>query len=111
MTDDEIHDIDCGEVDSIPDLWIDGEFVAGWECAMTGGDPATSLLMFALIFGGLQLSVFITTSSVVIPAIISILVGSAMFALMPATLTNLALVAVLLLLGSLGLLIAFRSGT
>lgn len=111
MTDQGIHNINCSEVDSIPQLWIDGEFVAAWECAMTGGDPATSLFMFALIFGGLELSLFVTTSSIVAPAIIAVLMGGAMFALLPATLVNIALVAVLLLLGSLGLLIAFRSGT
>ena len=111
MSNETIHDVDCDEVDSIPSLWIDGEWVAAWECAMTGGDTAMSLLLMALIFGGLQLSLFVTTSSVVIPAIISILVGGAMFALLPATLVNLAMVALLLLLGSLGLLVAFRSGT
>ena len=107
----DIHDINCNEVDRIADLWIDGELVAAWECAMTGGDAATSLMMFALIFGGLQLSLFITTSSLVIPAVITVLIGGAMFAFLPATFANLALVAFLLLLGSLGLLIAFRSGT
>jgi len=54
---------------------------------------------------------FITTASIVIPSILAILFGGIMFGLLPATLTNLALVAVLLLLGALGLLIAFRSGT
>lgn len=111
MTDDTIHDIDCEDVDRIRDLWIDGEFVAAWECAMTGGDPVTQLLFFTLIFGGLQLSLFVTTSSIVIPAVVSILVGGVIFALLPATMVNLALVAVLLLLGALGLLIVFRSGT
>ena len=46
-----------------------------------------------------------------IPSILAILLGGVMFGLLPATFVNLALVAVLLLLGSLGLLVAFRSGT
>ena len=111
MSDEGIHDIDCDAQDTISDLFLEGEFVAGWECAMTGGDPTMSLLMFGLIFGGVELALFISTSSVVIPAVIAILMGGAVFALLPATLVNLALVATLLLLGSLGLLVAFRSGT
>ena len=103
--------ISCEEVDRISELWIDGQFVRGWECAMTGGDPAAQLMMFALIFGGLQLSLFVTTGSIVIPAVISVLLGGVMFAVLPATFANLALVALLLLLGALGLLVAFRSGT
>jgi hypothetical protein len=78
---------------------------------MTGGDPATQLLLFGLVFGGLELSLFISTGSIVIPSILAILLGGVMFGLLPATFVNLALVAVLLLLGSLGLLVAFRSGT
>jgi len=54
---------------------------------------------------------FATTGSIVMPSILAILFGGVIFGLLPATFVNLALVAVLLLLGSLGLLIAFRSGT
>jgi hypothetical protein len=103
--------IPCSEYDTLREFFVEGHFIRGWDCVMTGGDPATQLMLFGLIFGGLELSLFVTTGSVVIPSILAILLGGVMFGLLPATFVNLALVAVLLLLGSLGLLVAFRSGT
>lgn len=103
--------IPCSEYDTLREFFLEGHFIRGWDCVMTGGDPATQLMLFGLIFGGLELSLFVTTGSVVIPSILAILLGGVMFGLLPATFVNLALVAVLLLLGSLGLLVAFRSGT
>jgi len=49
--------------------------------------------------------------TVISPAIVAILFGGVIFSVVPATLTNLALVAILLLLGALGLLVAYRSGS
>jgi len=103
--------IPCSEYDTLREFFLEGHFIRGWDCVMTGGDPATQLMLFGLIFGGLELSLFVTTGSVVMPSILAILLGGVMFGLLPATFVNLALVAVLLLLGSLGLLVAFRSGT
>ena len=103
--------IPCSEYSTLREFFIEGHFVRGWDCVMTGGEPATQLLLFGLVFGGLELSLFISTGSIVIPSILAILLGGIMFGLLPASFVNLALVAVLLLLGSLGLLVAFRSGT
>jgi len=50
-------------------------------------------------------------AAVISPAIVAILFGGVIFSVVPATLTNLALVAILLLLGALGLLVAYRSGS
>jgi hypothetical protein len=69
------------------------------------------LFLFGVVFGGIELSLFVSTRSVVTPAIVAILFGGVIFTLVPATVTNLALVAILLLLGALGLLVAFRSGS
>ena len=108
MTD---HDITCDEYDTLREFIIEGYFVRGWDCAMTGGDAATQLMFASVIFGGVGLGLFVTTGSLVMPAVLAILFGSVILTLLPATLTNIALVAILLLLGGLGLLIAFRSGT
>jgi len=102
--------VTCAEYDSLWQFFINGHIVRGWDCTMTGGDVAAQLMFASVIFGGVGLALFITTGSLVMPAVLAILVGSVIFALLPATLTNIALVAVLLLLGGLGLLIAFRSG-
>jgi len=103
--------ITCGEYESLWEFFVEGHFIRGWDCAMTGGDAATQLMFASVIFGGVGLSLFVTTGSIVMPSILAILFGGVIFGLLPATFVNLALVAVLLLLGSLGLLIAFRSGT
>jgi len=102
---------DCSAHESLRAFFINGDFVDGWLCAMTGGDAATQLMLFALIFGGVELALFVSTRSLVSPAVIAILFGGVMFAFVPATLVNLALVALLLLGGALGLLVAYRSGT
>jgi hypothetical protein len=101
----------CSAYPSLWEFFVSGEFIDGWYCAMTGGDTATALLVFGVIFGGIELALFVSTRSVISPAIVAILFGGVIFTLVPATLTNLALVAVLLLLGGLGLLVAYRSGS
>jgi len=100
----------CGTYDSLREFFVAGEFITGWDCVMTGGDPATQLFMAALIVGGIEVALFVQSGSVVMPSIVAILFGGIFFGLLPATLVNIALVAVLLLLGGLGLLVAFRSG-
>jgi len=102
--------VSCGDYSTLWEFFLEGHFVAGWNCAMTGGDLATELMFASVIFGGVSLSLFVTTGSIVMPSILAILFGGILFGLLPATLVNLALVGVLLLLGGLGLLIAFRSG-
>jgi hypothetical protein len=103
--------VSCSEYSTLREFFVEGHFVAGWNCAMTGGDPAAELMFATVIFSGVGLSFFVTTGSLVIPSILAILFGSVILTLLPATLVNIALVAILLLLGGLGLLIAFRSGT
>ena len=102
---------DCSAHPTLWEFFVAGDFVPGWVCAMTGGDAATALLLFGVIFGGIELSLFVSTRSVISPAIVAILFGGVIFSVVPATLTNLALVAVWLLLGGLGLLVAYRRGT
>lgn len=103
-------DVTCSDYPTLWEFFTQGHFIRGWDCAMTGGDAATQLMFASVIFGGVGLGLFITTGSVVMPAVLAILLGGAILTLLPATLVNLALVAVLLLLGALGLLIAYRSG-
>jgi len=101
----------CATYDKLWEFFVSGDFIVGWDCTMTGGDPATQLFMFGVIFGGVELALFGVSGSVVIPAIVAILMGGVMFSLLPASFVTFALVAVLMLLGGLGLLIAFRSGS
>ncbi|MDR9381145.1 MAG: hypothetical protein RI560_05660 [Natronomonas sp.] len=103
-------DVTCADYGTLREFFTNGHFIRGWDCAMTGGDAATQLMFASVIFGSVGLGLFVTTGSVVMPAVLAILLGGAILTLLPATFVNLALVAVLLLLGGLGLLVAFRSG-
>jgi hypothetical protein len=103
--------VNCGAYDALWRFFTNGQFRAGFECTMTGGDPGMSLFLFAMIFGGLELALFVRDGSPLQPAILAILTGGIMFGLLPATLVNIALVATLLLLGSIGVLVYFRAGT
>jgi len=103
--------VSCSTYDKLWQFFVNGEFRAGWDCTMTGGEPATQLFMFGVIFGAIELALFVRDGSPLQPAILAILTGGVMFSLLPATLVNIALVAILLLGGALGLLIAFRAGT
>jgi hypothetical protein len=103
--------VSCGDYPTLWEFFVNGHIIKGWDCAMTGGGAAAQLMFASIIFGGVGLSLFITTGSLVIPSILAILFGSVVLTLMPATFTNIALVGVLLLLGGLGLLIAYRSGS
>jgi len=103
--------VNCGAYEALWRFFVNGQFRAGWECTMTGGDPVMSLFLFGMIFGAVELALFIRDGSPLQPAILAFLTGGVMFGLLPATLVNIALVSTLLLLGGLGLLVAYRAGT
>ena len=100
----------CSEAESLTDLFIDGFFVQGWNCTMTGGDQGILLMFMTMIFGGVGMALFITTGSLAIPSVLGILLAGMLFAVLPATVVNLALVVLLLVLSSGGLLLAYRAG-
>lgn len=100
----------CSEVDSLTDLFVEGFFVQGWNCTMTGGDQGILLMFMTMIFGGVGMALFITTGSLAIPSVLGILLAGMLFAVLPATVVNLALVVLLLVLSSGGLLLAYRTG-
>jgi hypothetical protein len=103
--------VSCGDYSSLWQYFVEGHIIKGWDCAMTGGEATAQLLFASVIFGGVGLSLFVTTGSLVIPSVLAILFGSVVLTLMPATFANIMLVVILTLLGGLGLLIAFRSGS
>lgn len=103
--------VNCGVYSELWRFFVNGQFRAGFECTMTGGEPAMSLFLFAMIFGAVELALFVRDGSPLQPAILAILSGGIMAGLLPATLVNIALIGTLLLLGALGLLVAFRAGT
>ena len=100
--------IDCSEWDSTWELFVEGYFVAGWDCAMTGGDSMLQLVFGMMIFGAVGLSLFVTTGSLLIPSILAILFAGVIFTLLPPTIVNIALVALMLSIGAAGILLTRR---
>ena len=103
-----VDDINCSEYDRLWELFADGYFVAGWDCTMTGGDPMQQVLMGGIIFGAVGLSLFISTGSLLIPSVLAILFAGVIFALLPPTMVNIALVAMLLILSAAGIMLTRR---
>lgn len=103
-------DLNCESFDSLREFFVEGHPMTGWDCAMTGGDPQLQLLFGAMLFGSVGLSLFITTGSLVIPSVLAILFAGVIFALLPPTVVNLLLVALLLSLSAAGFIFQSRIG-
>lgn len=99
----------CSDTEAL-DIFIDGWFVRGWECTMAGGDGGVLLVLTMMIYAAISLSLFITTGSLAIPAVLAVLFAGVIFVALPATAVNLALVALLLVLAVGGLLLNSRIG-
>lgn len=100
----------CSETEQLFDLFIDGWFVQGWSCAMTGGDQTTELLFMLITFAAVGVSLFVTTGSLIIPSILGLLLAGMLFAVLPATAINVAMIVLLLVLSAGGLLVVYRAG-
>lgn len=91
-------------------LFVDGWFVKGWQCTMAGGQSSTLLVLSLIIFAAVGLSTFIATGSLAIPAVLGILLAGILFAILPATAVNIAVIALIATLSVGGMLITLRFG-
>lgn len=86
----------CAEAESLRSLFIEGWFIRGWQCTMTGGNESTLLLLTLMIYGGVGAALFISTGSMLIPVVLSVLLAGILFVTLPATAANLVTIALLL---------------
>jgi len=93
----------CGS-QPVFDLFVEGWFRQGWVCAMTGGNQSTLLLLSTMLVGGVGLSLFIRTGSLQIPAVLAVLTGGVLFVTLPATVTNVVAITLILVVPSITLL-------
>lgn len=92
------------------DFFIDGWFVAGWQCTMAGGNSETLLALSLLIFAAIGLATFISTGSLAIPAVLGVLLAGVLFVILPPTAVNIAVIALLAVLSVGGMMLTLRFG-
>jgi len=93
----------CGSTEAF-ELFVEGWFRQGWICSMTGGNQSVLLLLSTMIVGGIGVALFISTGSLAIPAVLAILLGGVLLVILPATVTNVAVIGLLLVVPSLAVL-------
>lgn len=80
-------------------------------CWMTNsGDPTLSIVVPTLIYGSILTGMFITTSSPLMPVVVSIILAGIIFAAFPATGLTIALITIMLVLSAGGLVLTWRLG-
>lgn len=103
--------VDCNPNEPMRTQWVDGEFVNAFICVFTGGDPAMQMFFALSVFGAIGIGLFIYSGSILLPAVLGILMAGAVFVFLPPTVTNLAMVAGLLVVSIGGILLVRRIDT
>jgi hypothetical protein len=85
-------------------MFVEGYFRQGWVCSMTGGSQSSLLLISTMLVGGVGLALFISTGSLTIPAVLAILVGGVLLATLPATIINVVVVSLTLIVPAAAIL-------
>lgn len=93
----------------IREIFFEGEwFHAAWCFFTSGGDPAMQVFASTAIFGTMLLGLYITSQSLLLPAVVSIILAGVIFAMFPASGVSLVLILLLLLFGVGGTLITWQ---
>lgn len=99
--------VDCTQTEAMTRPWLNGEFINAFICTYAP-EPAAQLFMALVVFGGMGIGLFVFSGSIILPAVLGIMLAGAVFIFMPPTVTNLALVAGLLIVSIGGILLVRR---
>ena len=99
----------CAQYDELRDAWTHGEFIHGFVCTY-GPDPALQLVFATIVFGTIGVGLFITTGSVIVPAVLAILLAGAVFVFLPPGIVQFALIIALFVVAIGGYLTAKGMG-
>ena len=92
-------------------MLVDGQFMDSIICFLTGGgDPLLEVLVPTAVYGTILLSMFIFGSSVLMPVVVSIILGGVIVAVFPATATTIVILAVMGTLAAAGQALVWRMG-
>ena len=93
------------------EMFADGEWLDATMCWLTaGGDPMLMILIPAMIYGVILMGLFIVQSSPLIPVILSIILSGVIFTTFPAGGTQLAAIAIMVVLAVAGVVLTWRFG-
>lgn len=81
------------------DRWMAGEFVEGVSCVFT--DAAGEFFMALLVFVGLAIGSAIYTESLVVPSVLTLLVGGLAIRSIPGPAAQVAVIMLVLVVGTL----------
>ena len=91
--------------DSVQDMLMDGQWLQVVQDFLTaGGDPSLEILMPTAIYGAILLSLYIYSSSLVIPMVLSVIFAGVLFAVFPPTAANLVMLGILFAMAADGFL-------
>lgn len=78
--------------------FLDGEFIDSLMCVYMGDDPAMQIMVPTAVYGVVLLAMFLSSDSIIIPAVVGIILGGVMLAIMPAPAMGVIAIAVALFL-------------
>ena len=92
-------------------MLIDGQWLDAIQQFFTGGgDPTLQVVMPTALYGGLLLALFTTSSSSVLPTVVSIILAGVIFTAFPATAVTVVLILVLFTIAVGGQVLTWRMG-
>lgn len=80
----------------VAEMFTNGEWLDAVICWLTaGGDPTLSVVMPTAVYGIILLSLYVVGQSLIIPVVLSLLLGGVIFAAFPANALTLIVMAVM----------------
>lgn len=93
------------------DMFVSGSWFDAIVCWLTaGGDPTLQVVMPTFLYGAVLLSMFVVGQSIIMPVVISLILGGVIFVAFPANALTLLIMAVLLTLSIAGTVVTWRIG-
>ena len=92
-------------------MLIDGKWTEAVTCMLTaGGDPTMQVVVPTGIYGAVLLSMFVYSSSSIMPTVVSIILAGVIFAAFPANAVTVVLMMVMAAIAAVGQLMTWRMG-
>lgn len=92
-------------------MLMDGQWMDAIVCFHTAGnDPTLSVVVPTAVYGVLLVSLFIYSSSVVMPVVVSVILAGVLFVAFPAGAVTLVVLAILFILAAGGQALVWRMG-
>lgn len=96
---------------ALQDKLVNGDWIDAIVTVLTGGnDPALSVIVPTAIYGTVLLSLFIFSSSVVMPIVVAIILGSVLLTAFPSGAATVVVIATLFVLAAGGQVLTWRMG-